>query len=62
MMTNRTFRLDSGVVEQILTISEAERCSQGEVIAKAISLYNERSDVYPTSTKSETVDDGDEIQ
>ncbi len=61
MMTNRTFRLASEVVEQILTIAEAEKCSQGEVIAKAINLYNERSDMYPTPTKSETEGDGDEI-
>jgi len=39
MMTNKTFRIDSDVVEAIIDASYNERCSQGEVIARAMSIY-----------------------
>jgi hypothetical protein len=39
MMTNKTFRIDSDVIEAIVDASYAERCSQGEIIARAVKVY-----------------------
>lgn len=39
MMTNKTFRIDTDTVTDIVDLSYEERCSQGEVISRAIKEY-----------------------
>lgn len=62
MMTNKTFRVDYAVVERISAIAAEDKCSQGQVIEKAMSLYVAQRDMFQTSNESTTDDDGVEIQ
>jgi predicted transcriptional regulator len=61
MMTSRTFRLDAEVLQTILELAEAQRCSQGMVIARAVNMYREKGETPQTQTESVIDDVGGEI-